>query len=55
MNGICDDMKINFYAMKQSGHLTTILVYVIAWVAMVFGINCVNNTGRKLVIVQGAL
>ena len=31
------------------------LVYVIiAWVAVVFGINCVSNVGRKLVIVQGA-
>jgi len=27
------------------------LVYVIAWVAMIFGINCMSNVGRKLVIV----
>ena len=31
-----------------------ILVYVIAWVAVVFGINCASNAGRKLVIVRGA-
>ena len=31
-----------------------ILVYVIAWVAVVFGIICASNAGRKLVIVQGA-
>ena len=30
------------------------LVYVIAWVAVVFGINCASNAGRKLVIVRGA-
>ena len=30
------------------------LVYVIAWVAVVFGIDCVSNVGRKLVIVRGA-
>ena len=29
-------------------------VYVIAWVAVVFGINCASNAGRKLVIVRGA-
>ena len=27
-------------------------VYVIAWVAVVFGINCASNVGRKLVIVR---
>ena len=31
-----------------------VLVYVIAWVAVVFGINCASNVGRKLVIVRGA-
>ena len=31
-----------------------VLVYVIAWVAIVFGINCASNAGRKLVIVRGA-
>ena len=30
------------------------LVYVIAWVVVVFGINCVSNAGRKLVIMRGA-
>ena len=30
------------------------LVYVIAWAAVVFGINCASNVGRKLVIVRGA-
>ena len=32
----------------------SILVYVVAWVAIVFGINFASNVGRKLVIVQGA-
>ena len=27
---------------------------VIAWVVVVFGINCASNAGRKLVIVRGA-
>ena len=31
-----------------------ILVYVIVWVAVVFGINCASNAGRKFVIVRGA-
>ena len=31
-----------------------IYVYVIVWVAVVFGINCASNTGRKLVTVRGA-
>ena len=30
-----------------------VLVYVIAWAAVVFGINCASNVGRKLVIVRG--
>ena len=30
------------------------LVYVIVWVAVVFGVNCVSNAGRKFVIVLGA-
>ena len=30
------------------------LVYVIAWVAVVFGINCASSAGRKLVIVRDA-
>ena len=34
--------------------VTVLLVYVIAWVAVVFGINCASNVGRKLVIVRGA-
>ena len=29
------------------------LVYVIVWVAVVFGINFASNAGRKLVIVRG--
>ena len=36
-----------------SFHSASVLVYVIAWVAVVFGINCASNAGRKLVIVQG--
>ena len=31
-----------------------VFVYVIAWVVVVFGINCVSNAGKKLVMVQGA-
>ena len=31
--------------------MTVLLVYVIALVAVVFGINCASNVGRKLVIV----
>jgi len=31
-----------------------VLVYVIVWLAVVFGINSVSNAGRKIVIVQGA-
>ena len=30
------------------------LVYVIVRVAVVFGIDCMSNAGRKLVIVRGA-
>ena len=31
-----------------------VFVYVIVWVAVVFGINCASNAGWKLVIVRGA-
>ena len=31
-----------------------VLVYVIVWLAVVFGINSVSNAGRKIVIVRGA-
>ena len=34
--------------------LPEVLVYVIVWVAIVFGINCTSNAGGKLVIVGGA-
>ena len=30
------------------------LVYVIVWLAVVFGINSVSNAGKKIVIVRGA-
>ena len=30
------------------------LVYVIVWLAVVFGINSASNAGRKIVIVRGA-
>ena len=30
------------------------LVYVIVWLAVVFGINSASNVGRKIVIVRGA-
>ena len=36
------------------GYDVGIFVYVIAWVAVVFGINCASNVGMKLVIVRGA-
>ena len=35
-------------------NIITVFVYVIVWVAVVIGINCVSSTGRKLVIVGGA-
>ena len=38
----------------QRFEIWLVFVYVIAWVAVVFGINCVSNVGRKLVIVGGA-
>ena len=31
-----------------------LLVFVIVWVAVVFGINCTSNAGRKIVTVRGA-
>ena len=31
-----------------------VLVYVIVWLAVVFGINNASNAGRKIVIVRGA-
>ena len=31
-----------------------VLVYVIVWLAVVFGINSVSNAGREIVIVRGA-
>ena len=30
-----------------------ILLYVIVWLAVVFGINSVSNAGKKFVIVRG--
>ena len=33
--------------------MKVIIVYVIVWVAVVFGINCASNAGRKVVIVRG--
>ena len=39
--------------MLKYNELYDMLVYVIAWVAVVFGINCASNAGRKLVIVRG--
>ena len=41
----------NTFTLELSG--VTVLVCVIAWVAVVFGINCASNAGRKLVIVRG--
>ena len=43
------------YTQKHTPHIQAMrLVYVIVWVTVVFGINCANNAGRKLVIVLGA-
>ena len=39
----------------MGGETGMVLVYVIAWVAVVFGINCASNAGRKLVIVRGVI
>ena len=39
--------------MLKYNELYDMLVYVIAWVAVVFGINCASHAGRKLVIVRG--
>ena len=44
-------MGIFARAVKQLG---MVLVYVIAWVAVVFEIDCASNAGRKLVILRGA-
>ena len=45
---------INTALYLKSFTYLVILVYVIVWVAAVFGINCASNAGRKLVIVRGA-
>ena len=34
--------------------LCNVLVYVIVWLAVVFGINSASNAGKKIVIVRGA-
>ena len=31
------------------------LVYVMVWLAVVFGINIASNTGKKIVIVQSTI
>ena len=31
-----------------------LVVYVIVWLAVVFGINSASNAGKKIVIVRGA-
>ena len=41
---------INLFATHHIIALDGILVYVIVWVAVLFGINCASNAGRKLVI-----
>ena len=46
IKGFCMAIHLRYTAL--------LLVYVIAWVAVVFGINCASNVGRKLVIVRGA-
>ena len=44
----------SYLMVYQCPALVARLVYVIAWVAVVFGINCASNAGRRLVIVRGA-
>ena len=48
-----EDAGVECVANGNSNYITILLVYVIAWVAVVFGINCVSNAGGKLVIVRG--
>ena len=38
---------------RLSYHSIDELVYVIVWLAVVFGINSTSNAGRKIVIVRG--
>ena len=40
---------VTFYMEKQP-----VFVYVMVWLAVVFGINSASNAGRKIVIVRGA-
>ena len=40
-------------SLRQNFYKAKLFVYVIVRVAVVFGINCASNAGRKLVIVQG--
>ena len=46
-----EDAGVECVANGNSNYITILLVHVIAWVAVVFGINCASNAGRKLVIV----
>ena len=50
----CHSNKYNEIKMCDLEPFSEIRSHVIAWVAVVFGINCVSNAGRKLVIVRGA-
>ena len=43
------------YITQTLANDSRVLVYVIVWVAIVFGINCASNAGRKLVIVRGTI
>ena len=48
-----EDAGLECAANGNSDYITLLLVHVIARFAVVFGINCTSNAGRKLVIVQG--
>ena len=40
-------------AISQLQGESILFVYVIVWLAVVFGINSASNAGKKIVIVQG--
>ena len=47
----CFDKKIVNLIQAGKACVGTLLVYVIVWLAVVFGINSASNAGRKIVIV----
>ena len=45
-------LEVSIFCSKLS-YITVILVYVIVWLAVVFGINSASNAGGKIVVVRG--